>query len=263
MKSIVQAGIVALLVLLCCSLCVAMDKLSYIPTQSVKEYSPYGNVTGFGGLAIEYDIQGLKITEFQDWRRVLSGYPTGSKVTIIFKVSGPYSIEGNLATDCAISLNNKVIEDYRAPDQGGAAGWSYSPKPVVIDITDDIKKNGFSVTATVGYRRSSNTEGIMVTVVGKPFDATSNSGLVIVDPDEKCPDSSTCPKNSLCAEAILRYFPLSPEKGRTYGSLNYDYESMKEDWEKAIDDYNQNHSTKAHSSDNVLRDCSHNFLALG
>ncbi|MFA6372639.1 MAG: hypothetical protein WCW68_08440 [Methanothrix sp.] len=49
------------------------------------EYPASGNVTGFNGLAIDYDIQGLKIMEFQDWRRVLTGYPTGSKVAIIMK----------------------------------------------------------------------------------------------------------------------------------------------------------------------------------
>ena len=57
-------------------------------------------------MAIDYDIQGLKITEFQDWRRVLTGYPSGNKVTIIFKVKGPYSIEGSSSTDYAVILND-------------------------------------------------------------------------------------------------------------------------------------------------------------
>jgi hypothetical protein len=165
MKSIVLAGIVIISTLL---------GMPAVSGSSMSEYPASGNVTGFGGLAIDYDIQGLKITEFQDWWRVLTGYPTGSKVTIIFKVKGPYSIEGNWATNYAISLNNKVIDEFRAPDQGGAPGWSYSPKPVEIDVTDEIKKNGFSLTASVGYGRSSNSEGVMVTVKGNPLDETSN-----------------------------------------------------------------------------------------
>ncbi|MDQ1262873.1 MAG: chitinase, partial [Euryarchaeota archaeon] len=166
MRSIVLAGIVILLAVL---------SMPAIPGSSAIEYPASGNVTGFGGLAIDYDIQGMKITEFQDWRRVLTGYPTGSKVTIIFKVKGPYSIEGSWSTDYAVSLNNKVIDQFRAADQGGAPGWSYSPEPVEIEITDDIKKNGFSLTATVGYARSSNSEGVMVTVVGTPLGDTSNT----------------------------------------------------------------------------------------
>ncbi|MGB5100346.1 MAG: discoidin domain-containing protein [Methanothrix sp.] len=165
MRFIVPAGIVIILA--------ALGMLA-VSGSCASEYPASGNVTGFGGLAIDYDIQGMKITEFQDWRRALTGYPTGSKVTITFKVSGPYSIEGSWSTDYAVSLNDKVIDQFRAPDQGGAPGWSYSPEPVEIDVTDEIKKNGFSLTATVGYARSSNSEGVMVTVVGTPLGDTSN-----------------------------------------------------------------------------------------
>lgn len=165
MKSIVLAGIVIFLA--------ALGMLA-VSGSSASEYPASGNVTGFSGLAIDYDILGMKITEFQDWRRTLTGYPTGNKVTIIFKVKGPYSIEGSWSTDYAVILNGKSIDQFRAPDQGGAPGWSYSPQPVEIEITDDIKKNGFSLTATVGYARSSNAEITMVTVVGKPLGDTSN-----------------------------------------------------------------------------------------
>lgn len=165
MRFILPAGIVIILAVL---------GVLAVSGSSESEYPASGNVTGFGGLAIDYDIQGMKITEFQDWRRVLTGYPTGSKVTINFKVTGPYSIEGSWSTDYAVSLNDKVIDQFRAPDQGGAPGWSYSPVPVEIEITDDIKKNGFSLTATVGYARSSNSEGVMVTVVGMPLGDESN-----------------------------------------------------------------------------------------
>jgi hypothetical protein len=165
MRFILPAGIVIILA--------ALGMLA-VSGSSASEYPASGNVTGFGGLAIDYDIQGMKITEFQDWRRVLTGYPTGSKVTISFKVRGPYSIEGSWSTDYAVILNGKSIDQFRAPDQGGAPGWSYSPEPVEIEITDDIKKNGFSLTATIGYARSSNAEITMVTVVGNPMGDASN-----------------------------------------------------------------------------------------
>lgn len=181
MKSIVLAGIVMFLAALC---------MLAVSGSSASEYPASGNVTGFGGLAIDYDIQGLKITEFQDWRRALTGYPTGSKVTITFKVSGPYSIEGSWSTDYAVSLGDKVIDTFRAPDQGGAPGWSYSPKPVEIEITDDIKKNGFSLTATVGYARSSNSEGVMVTVVGTPLGDASNTDTSPKQADNRPPTVS-------------------------------------------------------------------------
>jgi hypothetical protein len=169
MKSIVQAGIVIILAVLC---------IPMVPAQSVSEYSPSGKITGWGGLAIDYDIQGLKITEFED-KSVLRGYPTGSKVTIIFKVSGPYSIEGNWATDFFISLNGKEIEKVRAPYQGGAPGWSYSPKPIEIDITDDIKKNGFTLSADVGYARSEDAEGVSLRVVGLKATESSTEGNAV------------------------------------------------------------------------------------
>jgi hypothetical protein len=132
------------------------------------KYQSAEKVPGFNGLALEYAVEGMPISEFVDWRRTISGYPSGKQVTINFKMSGPYSIEGNWATSATVSVNGKQIEYVRAPDQGGAPGWTYTAKPVVIDITDDVRRNGFVVLGTVLYSRSSNAEGVSVTVKGLP-----------------------------------------------------------------------------------------------
>lgn len=127
-----------------------------------------GKASGFGGLAVEYDIQGLPISDYQEWRPTLGGFPKGKEVVVNFKVYGPHSIEGSWATDASISLDGKVVETVRAPDNGGAPGWSYSAKPVVVKITNEVRKSGFTIAANVGYARSSNAEIVMFTVKGKP-----------------------------------------------------------------------------------------------
>lgn len=130
-----------------------------------------GRATGWNGLAIDYAIEGLAISEFTESSHKLAGYPTGAQVSVSFKVSGPYSIELRWETNGGVVLNGETVESFRAPDQGGAQGWTQSLKPVVVTITDAIRRNGFHISANVGYARSSNAEIVFVDVVGKGCDS--------------------------------------------------------------------------------------------
>jgi hypothetical protein len=60
----------------------------------------------------------------------------------------------------ALSLNGKQLETIRAPNQGGAPGWSFTRKPVVVKLTDDIRRDGFSIGASVGYARCPNRRDV-------------------------------------------------------------------------------------------------------
>lgn len=133
----------------------------------VSKYAASGVAPGWGGLAIEYGVNGMAIDEYTDWRRALAGWPTGSTVTVTLTLKGPYSIEGSWATDYSVQVNGVTVESGRAPDNGGQAGWTHSANPVAITITDEIKTNGFSVGAGVGYARSSNAEDVWFGLTGK------------------------------------------------------------------------------------------------
>jgi hypothetical protein len=149
-------------------------------------YASSDRLSGFNGLAIEYSIEGMPISIFQESPRILNGYPSASQVTVSFTFYGPYSIEGNYATWTSIKVNGKVIDEVRAPDQGGAPGWSYKAVPVVVPITDDVRENGLEVVGNVGYRRSSNTEGVEVYIRGikcdKPVSAEPSINLPSIIP---------------------------------------------------------------------------------
>jgi hypothetical protein len=124
-----------------------------------------GKATGFGGLAIDYAINGIAVSEYRDWRRQLSGYPTGSSVSVSFTFYGPHSIAGSWCTDVSVMVDGKVVEKVRAPDRDGKPGWS-AAKTVTLPLTDAMRRNGFRISAGVGYARSSNAEDVLVEVVG-------------------------------------------------------------------------------------------------
>lgn len=213
------------------------------------KYPGADKVTGFGGLAIEYEVQGLAISEFTDWRRKLEGYPTGKEVTISFKAYGPYSIEGSWESSVAVTLDGKEIDRVRAPDQGGAPGWNHSPKPVVVAITDDVRRNGFVVSVSVGYSRSTNAEGISVTVVGKGCDKPAPTPEPSQEATQPTPVASAEPPRSgvsLCEEAF-RYWSKEKLQARGYkdaaapSKLQKDENGFLKDFVTAISNYNNIH----------------------
>jgi hypothetical protein len=221
------------------------------------KYPAADKVTGFGGLAMEYNVQGLAISEFTDWRRKIEGYPTANEVTITFKAYGPYSIEGSWETAVTVTLNGKEVERVRAPNQGGAPGWSYSPKPVVIPITDEVRKNGFVVSASVDYARSTNAEGIGVTVVGKKCDKPAPAPEPTPIPAQPPTNTSAAKPYqgvSLCEEAF-RFWSKETMEKRGYkdaasgSKLQKDENGLLTDFVTAISNYNNVHKdTPAYTS---------------
>jgi hypothetical protein len=131
------------------------------------KYASSGKASGFGGLELNYTVDGMVIDEYTDWRRSLAGWPMGSTVTVTMDVKGPYSIEGSWATWFTARLNGVVVESERAPDNFGAAGWTHACKPIIVTITNEIKTNGFSISASVDYARSSNAEDASFSLTGK------------------------------------------------------------------------------------------------
>ncbi len=146
--------------------------------------SASGKIEGRKGLVIEYTVEGLAVQSNESFypSAVIDGYPTGSQVTIQCTVYGPYSITGSWATDGDVRLNNEKIETFRAPDSNGAPGWSFSPKPVVVTITDEIRANGFSVSVFLGYASSAAADEIWVTVTGLKGNPPSTNPIPIVAP---------------------------------------------------------------------------------
>lgn len=135
-------------------------------------------VDGFGGLGIEYTITGMLLGELEDHHRVVAGFPSARQVTVSMTVHGPYSIEGSWDTSGGVTLDGQELERFRAPNQGGAKGWSLALKPVVVEITENIRRNGFTIGASVGYARSSNAEIVMLTVKGKGCaEASAGAGV--------------------------------------------------------------------------------------
>lgn len=128
------------------------------------KFQAIGTASGFNGLGIDYAVDGIAIDEFEEWRRLVRGYPTGSSFTVTFTVRGPHSIEGSWATTAAVSVGDKTVESVRAPDKDGSPGWTHTMAPVTVKVTEDIGKNGLRIAANVGYARSSNAEDTWVTV---------------------------------------------------------------------------------------------------
>jgi hypothetical protein len=161
-----------------------------------------GKIAGRDGLVIEYFIEGLAISSNESYypKASVTGYPTGTQVTIHFKLYGPYSITGNWATDGTVRLNEEKIETVRAPDGNGGPGWSFSPKPVVVTITDEIRENGFAVSAYLGYARSESADLIWVKVTGLGGEA----------PDPEPPVEATEATNSACSPTFRGLDNLKP-----------------------------------------------------
>jgi hypothetical protein len=126
-------------------------------------------IDGFGGLAVEYNISGIGLSEYQTGiNRNFSGFPIGSTITLTAKVYGPYSIEGSWSSDAYMRINSAIVEEVRAPNKGGEQGWTHSFKTITITVDENIKKNGLQISCSVGYSRSSNSEGIGVVFKSKP-----------------------------------------------------------------------------------------------
>ena len=134
-------------------------------------------ITGFGGLAIEYSVEGLAFDQSDDWPHKIYGFPTARQIVVHFKVYGPYSIEGSWATDAAVIVNGKRVEEVRAPNQSGAQGWIYTPRAVVLNLDKEMIRKGFYISAGVGYARSENAEGLNATIVGRPCENPDESGI--------------------------------------------------------------------------------------
>ena len=112
------------------------------------QFEPTG-VASSNGYSIEYSIEGLAIDESLNKGRDLKGYPIGSSVTVQYKFSGRYSIEGSWDTQYRIYINETEIDQGRAPDKNAEEGWTHTGKKATIQITDDIVKNGFQIGASI------------------------------------------------------------------------------------------------------------------
>jgi len=185
----------------------------------------------------------------------MEGKLTGDELT----VSGTAKASGGWGAtiDVSVSVDGqepKSFHQEKFPKNGLAEDVMNQPFSVTVPVPAEAQEASFTISLEGSYNAGSRGVVVQASLnrsyslpVAETKNETEQAGK-----EQKCQDSSTCPKKSLCAEAILRYFPLSPEKGAEYGSLRKDYEDLKQEWEKAIDDYNENHDIKAHSSDNTL-----------
>jgi hypothetical protein len=214
----------------------------------------------FNGLQISYSVSGAGLAAPKDSEgftlyREMEGKLTGNELS----VSGTARASGGWGAtiDVSVSVDGqepKSFHQEKFPENGLAEDVMNQPFSVTVPVPAEAQEASFTISMEGSYNAGSR--GVVVQAnlnrsYSLPVTETKNE-TEQTGKEQKCQDSSTCPKKSLCAEAILRYFPLSPEKGAEYGSLRWDYEDLKQEWEKAIDDYNENHDTKAHSSDNTL-----------
>ncbi len=214
----------------------------------------------FNGLQISYSVSGAGLAAPKDsegftFYREMDGKLTGNELT----VSGTAKA-GNgwgATIDVRVSVDGqepKSFHQEKFPKNGLAEDVMNQPFSVTVPVPAQAQEASFTISLEGSYNAGSRgvvVEGSLNRSYSLPVTDTKNE-TEPAGKEQGCQDGSTCPKKSLCAEAILRYFPLSPEKGAEYGSLRWDYEDLKQEWEKAIDDYNENHDTKAHSSDNAL-----------
>jgi len=214
----------------------------------------------FNGLQISYSVSGAGLAAPKDsegftFYRELEGKLTGNELTVsgMAKASGGWGA----TIDVSVSVDGqdpKSFHQEKFPKNGLHKDVMNQPFSVTVPVPAEAQKASFILSLEGDYNAGSRgvvVKGSLNRSYSLPVIETKNE-TEQTGKEQECQDGSTCPKKSLCAEAILRYFPLSPDKGAEYGSLRWDYEDLKQEWETAIDDYNENHDIKAHSSDNTL-----------